>query len=373
MSSQPPNPSDPPAKAPQSSPRTNTDGFRSEIWLGDDPVVQLRDWASDEVHVLPEDGSAECVIGRDPAAGLRLLDHDDLISRMHARLKRGGPFWYLEDMNSKNGIRVDNERGNNVMIAPGQEIGIGGLTLVAENRSLIRLRGYLARVLGWKDTNRDINLAVRAIRAAANRRAPLVIAGADDVMAVARQIHRRAMPPTAPFVICGPASREPDISVGIRAIHPDATAAVRMACRGTVCVRADDLPPDFDWLVKTSKERRGPVQLFICASKAPRRRTEAAPPLTIPALAGRSQADVERIVAEYAADAIAELQAAPASFTERHHEWVTLQSARSFAEIEIATLRIVAFHDAGNVHRAAARLGLSHVALGKWLAHRNLR
>jgi hypothetical protein len=35
-------------------------------------------------------------------------------------------------------------------------------------------------------------------------------------------------------------------------------------------------------------------------------------------------------------------------------------------------LRIVACNDAGNVHRAAARLGLSHVALGKWLKRRGL-
>jgi transcriptional regulator of acetoin/glycerol metabolism len=51
---------------------------------------------------------------------------------------------------------------------------------------------------------------------------------------------------------------------------------------------------------------------------------------------------------------------------------VARHATSSFADIEIATLRLVAFHHAGNVHQAAARLGLSHVALGKWLKLRGL-
>lgn len=47
-------------------------------------------------------------------------------------------------------------------------------------------------------------------------------------------------------------------------------------------------------------------------------------------------------------------------------------AARSFREIEIATLRLIARNDAGNVNRAAARLGVSHVALGKWFRRRGL-
>jgi DNA-binding protein Fis len=53
-------------------------------------------------------------------------------------------------------------------------------------------------------------------------------------------------------------------------------------------------------------------------------------------------------------------------------EWVAKYAVSSFEEIEVTTLRIVAYNDAGNVHRAAARLGISHVALGKWLKHRGL-
>lgn len=55
-----------------------------------------------------------------------------------------------------------------------------------------------------------------------------------------------------------------------------------------------------------------------------------------------------------------------------NREWVARHAASSFASIEVATRRIVACNDSGNVHRAAARLGLSHVALGKWLKHRRL-
>jgi hypothetical protein len=92
----------------------------------------------------------------------------------------------------------------------------------------------------------------------------------------------------------------------------------------------------------------------------------------VPKLARRSASDLQNIVADYAIDAICELNAAPTSFTIANREWVAKHAASSFARIEVATRRIVACNDSGNVHRAAARLGLSHVALGKWLKHRRL-
>ena len=142
---------------------------------------------------------------------------------------------------------------------------------------------------------------------------PLVIGGVDDLVAVARQIHLRSMAPSAPFVVCGD-RREADSSVRVTADHED----------------------------------------------------------VVPGLRPRSPDDLQRIVAGYAADTIRELDASHASFTRANCDWVVDHEARSLAEIEIATLRIVACNDAGNPHRAAARLGLSHVALGKWLKRRGL-
>ena len=77
----------------------------------------------------------------------------------------------------------------------------------------------------------------------------------------------------------------------------------------------------------------------------------------MPGLRPRSPDDLQRIVVEYAADAIRELDAAPASFTQTDCRWVFEHEVSSFAEIEIATMRIVACYDAGNPHRAALAWG----------------
>lgn len=352
---------------------TDPDGLNVHVWLGHDPVIQLREWVSDTVHALPGPGVAEAMIGSDPSAPLRIADPSGLVSRKHARLVREGSWWKIEDLHSKNGIRQDRKPADRFLIAPGVEIGIGGVTLVAENQALIRLRRYLARVVGWDAESRTaVEVAIQAIRAAANQRRPLVIGGPDDLVAVARQIHLRTTPPGAPFVVCDE-RRELDAAVRVTANHADPAAAFELAAGGTVCVRAEQLPVEFDQLMEAARAPgvRARTQLIICANKTPRW-WNANQSLVVPRLKRRTADDLQRIVAEYASDAIRELDAAPASFTEAHREWVGRHAARSFAEIEIATLRIVAYNDAGNPHRAAAQLGLSHVGLSKWLRHRGL-
>ena len=143
------------------------------------------------VHPLPG-GVAECVIGSGPFVELQLIDPKSCVSRQHALLVREGAWWKIADLRSKNGLLQDRAPSDKFPLVPGVEIGIGGLTLIAENQTLVQLRGYLARVLGWDAASRPaVDLALRAIRGAANRRAPLLLAGADDLVAVARQIQDR--------------------------------------------------------------------------------------------------------------------------------------------------------------------------------------
>jgi hypothetical protein len=189
---------------------------------------------------------------------------------------------------------------------------------------------------------------------------------------VARQIHLRTTLSGAPFVVCGE-RREPDFSVRVTATEPNPAAAFELAAGGTVCVRAEQLPVEFDRLLEAAQEPgvRARTQLIICANNTPRW-WRVSNPLVVPELQQRTSDDLQRIVAEYASDAIRELDAEPASFTDTDRDWVVRREASSFAEIEVATLRIVACNHAGNPHRAAARLGLSHVALGNWLKRRGL-
>ena len=354
--------------------RTRTDGFSPPVWLGHCQVIRLRDFDTDTVHDLPGGDIVECLIGCDPFVELRLLDPKGFVSRRHGRLVRAGAFWQIEDLRSKNGLCEDGVPRDKFPLVPGVEVRIGSLTLVAENLTLIHLRKYLLRVLGWDAASRRaVDAAFRTIRAAANQRAPLVIAGADDLVAVARQIHLRTTAPGAPFVVCGPKPRQEDATLRVTATHPDATVACELAAGGTVCVRADDLPVGFDHLVEVSRDRRAQARLIICAIKTSKRMNATAPSILVPRLEGRPASHIHRIVSEYAIDSINELGAAPTSFTDANREWVTAEAATSFAEIEIATLRLAALNDAGNVHRAAARLGISHGALGNWFARRGIK
>jgi hypothetical protein len=330
-------------------------------------VIQLRDWSSDRVYSIPT-GVTECPVGAEPSDGIQLLDPRGHVSRKHARLVRDGAFWVLEDAGSKNGIGLNRARQEKILLVPGLEVGIGSLTLVAETRMMVDLRAYLARVVGWDVASPHVvGRAVSAIRDAAYARAALVIGGADDLVAVARQIHLRTATPGAPFVVAG---RFHQVYKSLRVTsHPDAIAAYHLAAGGTVCVRAEEPPKRYEQLVQLTSDRLARAQLMVCAQIA------TAPSITVPELHVRSPSQLSRIVAEYAADSIRELAAAPTSFTEANHAWVMAQvnAATSFADLEIATLRLVALNETGSVHAAAARLGYAHGNLGKWYRRRRIK
>ena len=92
-------------------------------------------------------------------------------------------------------------------------------------------------------------------------------------------------------------------------------------------------------------------------------------PLTVPPIIQRS-ADLDRIIAEYAADAIAKVAALASTFTSDDHSWVRECAAGSLAEIEKATLRLVTVRTSRNVSHAAERLGMAPVSLSRWLGRR---
>ena len=363
-------PADQPATTIQA--RTPTGGRAAPIWLGHGTVIRLRELGIVRVYYLPAAGIDECVVGSEPPAAIQLFDPGGFVSRKHARLVRVGAFWQIEDLGSKNGIREDGASRAKFPLVPGVEVGIGSLTLIAENQMMIDLGEYLARVLGWEANRSAVDGALRAIRAAAVKGTPLTIAGDDDQVAVARQIHLRTKLRAAPFVVCGPGPRESDLQLRVTATHDDAKAAFELAAGGTVCVRADDLPVGFDHLAKAARDPEALAQLIICANTGSKRTEAMAPAIVVPPLTTRTLSEMQRIVSEYAVDAIAELGAAPTSFTEADRDRVTSQEATSFADIEIATLRLVALKDAGNTHRAAARLGMSHVSLGSWFKRRGI-
>jgi hypothetical protein len=103
---------------------------------------------------------------------------------------------------AENGFQIRRRRARDAS-PPGVEIGIGGVTLIAESRLLVALRELLARLIGWAEGRRaEVDLALRSVRLAATRRESLPLCG--DGVSIARLLHRHALGDTRLFVVCDP-------------------------------------------------------------------------------------------------------------------------------------------------------------------------
>ena len=350
---------------------TPTDPGADE-WLIGDEVTHLREWGTHRIHPMPAAGE-EITIGAADSCALRLNDPLRRVSREHARLSRDRSRWTIHDLGSTNGTRLDGARRAVFPLEPGVEIGIGRITLIAESPGLIGLRGFLARLLGWgADRMTAVDRALRAVRMAATRRAPLLVCGDGDLVPLAQSLHRRTLGEGRPFVVCDPRRGSSAESVRAAENEPEGTRAMEAATGGTLCVRARRLPRDFRAVSLALRDPASRVQLVVCTDDLADTRTLLADPLVISPLA-RRRAELDRIVDEYARDAVASLAADPETgFTGADREWVIQHSASSLPEIEKGTRRLVAIRQAGSIAQAAARLGMSHVALSQWIGRRRL-
>jgi FHA domain len=346
---------------------THTDAA-SGAWFHDD-VSQLREWNSNRTHPLPPVPIRELTIGAASTCSIQLADDSGLVSRLHARLKLDRGRWQLEDLQSKNGILVEGELHQEVPLRPGLEVRIGGITLMAESPGTIELRNFLCRFLGWaRSTQKEVNLALRSLRMANAGNAPLMLCGDDDLSGVARGLHDRAPRKTGPFVLCDPERQRAPASVRLAANEPTATAAIAAAEGGTICVHSHRLPKDFSVLMKTLRTPPYRVQAIFCAAGVEEARGFTATPLVIPPLRLRTT-ELDRIIDEYAADAIAMTQGAE-TFAAEDRAWVAEHSAESIPEIEKGTSRLVALRTAGSVLGAANLLGMHHTSLRRWIERR---
>lgn len=348
---------------------TKTDPLGQHEWALDDEVIQLREWGTDRSHPLPQ-GLGEWTVGSAGDCAIRLVDAPLFVSRYHAKLARVPAGAILVDAGSKNGIWLDDARRHELALAPGIEVGIGSLRLIAESERSIQLREFLGRLLGWSDARRgDVDRALRAMRAFATLRAPLVLHGEGDLVLLARQLHDRAIGPERPFVVADSRrmrSQETSRSAESRAT---ATEAVSAALGGTLCVWSGRFPDDFADVRDYLADRGVRVRLIVCARDSDPPPDDAATSIVVPPLSERAN-EIDRIIDEYAADAIAKLGAKPTSFTAQEHHWLRHRRPRSVAEVARATERLVAIREYGGITKAAARLGITHVALSRWLERR---
>lgn len=231
------------------------------------------------------------------------------------------------------------------------------------------MRDFLARLLGWT-SDQAVDGALRWLEHAAAYRSQVVVSGAGDLVPVAHALHRRVLGADRPFVVCDPHRRDMRATVRSPANHGTGAGAFEAAAGGSLCVRSRRLPRDFPSLVPRLRGAND-VLLVVCADP----RDDVHPllvrpgPIAVPPLAGRAQ-ELPRIVDEYAADAIAELRALRPGFTDVDRDWVLRHAATSLAEIEKATLRLVALRASRTLTDAAARLGMAPASLTLWISRR---
>jgi hypothetical protein len=353
---------------------TKTDVAVNE-WAVDDGVMRLREWGTDTIRVLPLPPTNEWTVGASDTCALQLDDPSGRVSRVHARLVRDRTKWLLRDLGSKNGVRLDGARRTEIVLEPGVEIGIGGITLIAESSRSVALRGFLARLLGWRsDRTEVVDHALRSIRMAATRRSALVLCGQGDLVPMARSIHRHALGDDRPFVVCDPRRRPGKATVRSAENHDSGLQALAAAAGGSLCVRSRRLPRDFSEVVTALRDPSSRVVLVVCAHAPEECEPFLAAPIVVPPLSSR-EAELDRIITEYAEDAISELGqlGGPRNgFPTVDREWVRTHSASSLPDIEKATLRLVAIRESRNVSNAAARLGMAPVSLSRWIGRRAL-
>lgn len=341
-------------------------------WAIDDEVVQLRRWGTATMFWLPRPPIRELTVGAAETCGLQLDDRSSRVSRLHARLVRRQTRWLLRDEGSKNGVWIDGARRSELVLTPGLEIRIGGVTLIAESPLLSALRSFLARLLGWRHERSGIvDQALRAVRMAATRRTTLVLCGDGDLVPIARAIHRHVRNSRRPFVVCDPRRQAGKATVRSAENHAAGMEALAAAAGGSLCVRSRRLPADFAQVVERLRDPTSQVQLIICA-EGPREceRCRVAP-IAIPPLASRAD-EIDRIIHEYAHDAMAELGAPRSVFQAADHDWVREYAATTLPDIEKATLRLAAIRATRNLSQAAERLGMAAVSLSRWIGRRAL-
>ena len=340
-------------------------------WELDDEVVQLREWGSDTVHLLPRATSGPWTIGASSACQLRLVDKWRRVSRVHAELVRDQGRWLLRDLNSTNGTSLYGVRATEVWLVPGDEITIGYVTLIAESRRFIELRGYVSRLLGWDRSQLEVvDLALRSIRMAAAGRTPLVICGEDDLVPIARSLHRRVVGSSRPFVVCDPARCQ--INDPLRPESYDqGMRALTAAAGGTLCVRHERLPLDYANVAAALRQPRTQVQLMVCARSTRYCARYLALPISIPPIGDRLN-ELDRVIEDYARDAFAQLGIHRAGLPRDDHAWIRRHASSSIPAIEKATLRLAALRISDDVSEAANRLGMPPLALARWMERRRV-
>ena len=81
-----------------------------------------------EGEKIPISDAHELIIGREE--GVEIVLKDDLVSRKHAKVRRDWSGTHVEDLESRNGIRVNKKRVNRKTLKDRDELEVGGIRLL---------------------------------------------------------------------------------------------------------------------------------------------------------------------------------------------------------------------------------------------------
>ncbi|OGV60323.1 MAG: hypothetical protein A2498_07070 [Lentisphaerae bacterium RIFOXYC12_FULL_60_16] len=87
-------------------------------------LIEFKDGHPDLTFPVPESG---CVIGRDAGCMIQLTD--SLVSRRHALIVCEEGRWFVEDLDTRNGTRVNGSKKTKCAIQHGDRLGFGSKEL----------------------------------------------------------------------------------------------------------------------------------------------------------------------------------------------------------------------------------------------------
>jgi hypothetical protein len=194
----------------------------------------------------------------------------------------------------------------------------------------------------------------------ASLRSVLMLRGDGDLSGVARKLHHATLR-DRPWVV--------------RAAGESGLTALRRANDGMLYLDARTLPRDVKPMAASLRSSTARTRLVVAASTAhaaaqiatliPRLAT-----IWIPSFAERTY-DFDRLVDAYGHDAAAELGAPQHGIRPYDREWVRAGGARTLAELEDVTRRIVALRNWG-IAEGGRRIGITHGAMSRWARRRKL-
>ncbi len=230
------------------------------------------------------------------------------------------------------------------------------------------LREFCCRLFGWSDDHASlVDDVMWTLLTAVARRTAIGLAGDMDLVPIAHALHCRLVGAERPFVVCDPRRRDSDGSVRAPPSRKAGMSALEAATGGSVCLRSNRLPDDFDVLAASFHES-GSAALFVCLHSNDRITDLLCRPLKIPPLTERLP-EFGRLLNEYLDEAAQMLGTHHVRLSDSMQQSV-LHHVRSLSDLEKAALRLVALQSAGNLYRAAHQLHMAPISLIRWMTRR---